>query len=383
MILYISRATSYKIYNRLFTKGVLVGGYQAQKFNYNIITGLAKYCELISLASLPYGEISCSAIEESAEKVSYYCVKNKKGKLHKFNNIVELIRQGKKLIKKYNIQYIICDAIALAPAFAALKLGKKYHIPVIGIITDIPETMHSGKLSFWGKLNAKIMKKYDAYVLLTEAMNGIVNPMNKPYVVMEGACGDLPEIRKKQEKRIIVYSGSLWANDAGLEYFTEGFIKANLPNTELHFYGTGAFVEVLKCIEQQYPQIQYKGCITNEEMVKRQTEATLLINPRPSNQEFCKYSFPSKTFEYMASGTPVLMTRLPGIPSEYYDYVYTIEEETSGYVAKKLQELFTLPKEELEAKGLAAREFVVKNKNNIIQAEKIIRFLTKSFEGQK
>ena len=56
------------------------------------------------------------------------------------------------------------------------------------------------------------------------------------------------------------------------------------------------------------------GCVTNDEIVRLQCEATLLVNPRPSDKEFCKYSFPSKTIEYMASGTPVLMTKLPGVP---------------------------------------------------------------------
>jgi len=41
-----------------------------------------------------------------------------------------------------------------------------------------------------------------------------------------------------------------------------------------------------------------------------------------------RYSFPSKLIEYMASATPVLTTRLPGIPPEYEPYVYWIEDDS-------------------------------------------------------
>ena len=34
-----------------------------------------------------------------------------------------------------------------------------------------------------------------------------------------------------------------------------------------------------------------------------------------------QYSFPSKTMEYLASGTPSIAYKLEGIPSEYYPFI--------------------------------------------------------------
>ena len=64
--------------------------------------------------------------------------------------------------------------------------------------------------------------------------------------------------------------------------------------------------------------------------------ATLLINPRFSNEEYTKYSFPSKNMEYMASGTPILTTKLPGMPKEYYEYIYLFEEESIEGMKNKM-----------------------------------------------
>ena len=93
-------------------------------------------------------------------------------------------------------------------------------------------------------------------------------------------------------------------------------------------------------IAAEDPRIFYGGMLLNQEIVEKEQEATLLVNPRPTGEEYVKYSFPSKTMEYMASGTPVLTTVLPGMPKEYHPYVYLLEDETSDGITEKLKEVF-------------------------------------------
>lgn len=101
----------------------------------------------------------------------------------------------------------------------------------------------------------------------------------------------------------------------------------------------------------------------------------MLINPRPSNEEFTKYSFPSKNMEYMVSGTPTLLTKLPGMPKEYLEYVYVLENESVDGMAEKLIEILNLSPEELKEKGKLAKEYVLNNKSNKNQAQRIIKWL--------
>ena len=77
----------------------------------------------------------------------------------------------------------------------------------------------------------------------------------------------------------------------------------------------------------------------------------------------------------MASGTPVLTTVLPGMPREYHPYVYLLEDETADGIAKKLQEVLENTDETLFRKGTEARKFVLEQKNNVIQAKKILEML--------
>ena len=74
----------------------------------------------------------------------------------------------------------------------------------------------------------------------------------------------------------------------------------------------------------------------------------------------------------MASGTPVLTTRLPGMPEEYEQYVYLIEDESVEGLAQTLKAILAKPTEELHQKGQEAKEFVLQNKNNLVQAGKVI-----------
>ena len=137
-----------------------------------------------------------------------------------------------------------------------------------------------------------------------------------------------PGLEKKTSPRSVFYDGGV-SKQYGLADLVEGFRMADIPNARLEIYGPGDYVPELQKIAEEDSRIIYGGMLMNSEIVEREQQATLLVNPRPTHEEFVKYSFPSKTMEYMASGTPVLTTRLPGMPKEYYPYVSFIDEETA------------------------------------------------------
>ena len=51
--------------------------------------------------------------------------------------------------------------------------------------------------------------------------------------------------------------------------------------------------------------------------------------------------------EYMASGTPLLTTKLPGMPEDYYPHVYFFEEESVQGYADALKKVLSLPADTL------------------------------------
>lgn len=212
------------------------------------------------------------------------------------------------------------------------------------------------------------MKTMDSYVLLTEQMGEIINPRKRPQCVMEGICdGNVVDYNVDREpgEKICMYAGSLH-KQYGIDKFIEAFRLVNRDDWQLHIYGNGDYTEEIKHICDESNNIRYCGVKTNKEIVLEEQRASLLVNPRPTADEYTKYSFPSKTLEYMASGTPVLMTKLPGMPKEYYPYLYLFEDESlDGYI-KQIQVVFDLTDNELVRKGKMAQEFVLNNKNQFI-----------------
>ena len=220
----------------------------------------------------------------------------------------------------------------------------------------------------------------DGYILLTEQMNELVNKSKKPYIVIEGFADSKIKINNalenKYKKFTIMYAGGLYKK-FGVEYLIKAIEQIENSNIQLVLYGTGEMQDILEKEYKNSDKINYKGIAENNEIVEEEMKSTLLINPRFSNEEYTKYSFPSKNMEYMASGTPVLTTKLPGMPKEYNEYVYLIEEESVEGIKSVVEELINKAPRELFEKGKKAQKFVLENKNNITQAKKIIDFIKK------
>ena len=374
MIAYFSTATSYKIFDEKYAKGEITGVNPAQRFNYNLIKGLSFQTRVTAISALPVIDRDTERIFLEENGTDYICIANKGGRLRKIVNIARYKREAKRALKREKAEWIVCDAVGLAASWTALYAARKFKIPCAAIVTDIPG-LTAGKVGFFEKIARRLIKKYDAYIVLTEAMNELVNPCGKPYLVMEGSCypSQTPAVAEKG-KKIFLYSGALWRG-AGLDEMMQGFAAAGIAGAQLHIYGDGEYRPEVERFCAAHDCVQYKGCVPNETATARQREAALLVNPRPSSLPFAKYSFPSKTMEYMLSGTPVLMTRLPGLPKEYEKYLYFVEEETAEGFKKAFEEIAGKDEGELLELGEAAKQFVTKNKSYKAQAEKIYNFL--------
>lgn len=288
---------------------------------------------------------------------------------------------------KKECSIIVVDVLNVSVSLACLLAGKICGNRVCAIVTDVPSMLrqirHSTNNSLLAKLSTILstwfISTYDVYILLTSQMNELVNPRKKPCLIMEGLVDNSMslvnnELEKKDDKKIILYAGGLYEK-YGIKKLLDAFILLKDNDIRLHIYGSGNMDEELKHYCHLDKRISYFSVVPNDTIVKKQLEATLLINPRPSNEEFTKYSFPSKNLEYMVSGTPVLTTPLPGMPKEYYKYVLIIEDESIEGIALAINKALSMSQSELYNFGNKAKQFVLGNKGNIIQAKKFVQII--------
>lgn len=231
----------------------------------------------------------------------------------------------------------------------------------------------------------RFMKQIDRYILISKYMADYLQLEEKKWIVIEGMI-DKSKVLKaqdsiKDEKIICLYMGTL-KKIYKIEEFMKSFVEANIENAELHIYGNGESKFEVINLCNKYSNLKYGGYVSSDEAFQIMKRATLLVNPRFSNEEYTKYSCPSKIFEYMASGTPLLTTKLAGIPDEYFNHLYVFENEDYESMKKTISDVLSKTRVELNSKGKQAREFIISEKNNIVQAKKILRFIGVSENDQ-
>lgn len=388
-LIYCSCVCSEQTYEKLFSQSSQMPGQQVQKYHRILLKGMAQQ-EDVSIEAISKLPINSQTARKKVVRVRdevwnsvklrylpYFNLRGLSNLLQMFSAMLAMMK-----VKKEKDTVAVLDVLNISLGIGISLVCKLRRIKVIGIITDLPEFLVDDSRSLFVCQCRRLIDRCSGYVLLTEAMNDFCNPhRKKPYIVIEGqvdsdmkAADNL--LSQKYEKRVCLYSGNLNRIN-GISYFVEGFLKAAIDNTELHIYGTGDFVPELESICKENSNVKYWGVRLNKEVLTAQIRATLLVNPRPAGQEFTKYSFPSKNMEYMASGTPMLTTKLPGMPSEYYPYVFLLEDETKEGVAKMLRYIFAKSPEELHDKGKSAKEFVLSYKSEIRQAQIVLEMIKK------
>ena len=388
-ILYAVTTCSDKVYKELFSHVKVKPAFQSQKYHRLLIEGLAAGAEVDVVANPPVNRsLMDRAVirlpQETEGGARYHNLPAVRDPILKMLNVAfGTFWKTWKLARKDSV--VVVDCLNRIAALSAQLAARARGCRCVGIVTDLPDMLEGSRFS---KAMANyVIRHCTDYVLLTEAMNRYLNKTGKSYVVLEGHADitmreKIPSMARKGRERICLYAGGV-SKQYGLGYLVEGFRKADLPNARLHIYGPGDYVEELQAIAAQDDRILYGGMLLSSEVVEKEMEATLLVNPRPTDEEYVKYSFPSKTMEYMASGTPVLTTRLPGMPEEYYPHVFFIEEESADGVAEALKRVLAHSDEELFQKGQAAREFALEGRNNVVQAQKILNLLSKEQEVTK
>lgn len=222
---------------------------------------------------------------------------------------------------------------------------KDPRIKICMIVPDLPQYMNldakislayrCGKVFDIARFN-RLTPYVDSFVILTEAMKEKLNIGSRPYAVVEGIVE--PDIFEKNRmlrhnlqekcdgKKYIVYTGK--TNERfGVKKLVDAFISIDDPKLRLVLCGKGDCDGFIAQVAKLDARIMAMGQVPHEEAVCWIQRASVLVNPRENNEEYTKYSFPSKTIEYLASGNPVVGYLLDGMPDIYRELLITVGKD--------------------------------------------------------
>jgi glycosyltransferase involved in cell wall biosynthesis len=178
---------------------------------------------------------------------------------------------------------------------------------------------------------------------------GIV--MNSPDDKIFGADPRPPRTRAASEERfVIMYHGSIVERN-GLDLAVEALeiVRRRLPSVELRIYGrkTPFLERVLESAGQKglIDQIKYLGPKSLEQLTVEIGNCSLGIIPNQQS-DFAEINTPTRIFEYLALGTPVIAPRTMGV-TDYFDdgSLLFFKAGSPDDLARQIEFVFTHPAE--------------------------------------
>ena len=379
------------------------GGMSNHNFEMSIINGLCQQKDIVlhcftlpEVYSFPYNNKRFYTTAESYDYKSAY--------IHSvgFCNL-PIVKEGWSIIslafqivkqiyacKSRNVAIIVntpdcklLNAVRIAKYLTSKKITQTVIIPDIPsmlISMNKPNPIKGAILKMINERAMKMTSVSDGLVLLTESMMDFVEDKSVPHILMEGIV-DVQSMDVNQgycisDKEVILYTGTL-LRIFGIMNLVEAFQKIKNRNIELWICGTGDSKDQIEQAAKYDNRIKYLGLVDSKTALNLQRQATILVNPRTSEGEYTKYSFPSKTMEYLLAAKTVIINRLEGIPEEYYQFVYTPVDESVDALKDCIEAVLDASKEERTQKADAGRRFVIDKKNSRSQTSRILNMIKK------
>jgi len=353
--------------------------YAANNFQKKIIYGLRSLNIPLEVVSIPflgayptaYSDMYFSGFQNMNDDNSGY-------KYYAFNNIygyrnISRFRAAKRGLRNFisvdDEKKLIIVYTPHTPFIQAANWAKRKdpRIKICMVVPDLPQYMDlSESLSpiykFLKSIDlkqfAKENKTVDSYILLTEQMADALNVGDRPYRVVEGIYEATNGVSNKRVGiKTIVYTGKL--NLAfGATNLVKAFHSIQNANIRLVICGSGEAKNEIAQIAAKDSRIDFKGQVTSDEARKCILDGDILVNPRPNDSIYTKYSFPSKIIDYLATGNPVIAFELDGMPKIYKDFIYYIPENNIESIAKTIQRVINADPKEIQVRTNKALQYI-------------------------
>lgn len=153
--------------------------------------------------------------------------------------------------------------------------------------------------------------------------------------------------------RDITYLGTMYGDKDGLDYLIKAFLNISNDYSDARLVLVGDIsrrdrlhkIRELVDIDNPPLQIIFAGKTDQEGVFRYLRNAYCLVLSRPDNIQ-ARYGFPTKLGEYLASGKPVVVTKVGDIPLYLSDGInaYLAEPDSVDSFTNKLRECLSNPK---------------------------------------
>lgn len=295
------------------------------------------------------------------------------------------------LLRRQRIEWVFIHGVH-TPYLIFSLLIRLAGYRIVVVLTDPPGAV----LQTDGKI-ARVLKKLDTFLvkLALSRVNGVIAlapnlaerlAPKRPCLVFPGILEsklDAPLCSPAQQNSCsssprpftIVYAGGLSS-----AYGVDRLVAAvqGIDDTTpvcLKLFGRGDQEDRIRRLMSSDSRIIYGGFVDSDTLWPELCNADLLINPRPTTELFSSLSFPSKLIEYLATGRPVLTTRINSIPQDLNSCYYFIDDESIVGIRNSIRFVIQLPECDRLNFGFAAKEYARTHLSEDATGKKIADFI--------
>ena len=343
-----------------------------QNFHNKVIRSLALFNQVDVISIRPYSRSKCKIKKLVAENktignINYHYLKISTNK--NFRGL-SLINQVKKLMPSLISEEAVLVTDTINPRCVQLSsyINKNYNIPCIGLCTDSPKNI-SGSNHLYTSFILNNSKHFDGYISLTEALNTLYNKSDKPHLKFEGIVES--DSQNIDVKGNYFFFGGALMKRYGIYELIEAFKMIKNKDLSLLICGHHSDGELEDAINSDQ-RIKYLGTLPVKEVLALESHAIANINPRPYDEQLDKLSVPSKTIEYLTSGSLTISVRNSEIQNHFSDCAIWINSNDAEDLYGALTKAISMSEKERKNVAIKAKNTAI----SLYSFEKIGKLLT-------
>lgn len=322
----------------------------------NKITGIAKAllyndCEVVILSSGLVNNKTGRFYPEESDTAGFaeviYAGMRDIPIVGSFSSAVHMYRLICRICTEKKVDNIIFYNYKPEVALPALWAKKRFGIPITVEYEDgyskVADVKGLKKLIFT-KTEQLVAKKLDSAILVSAQLQPL---FSVPSVVVRGVVNEefyqesCNYIKEKNEKFTILYSGDLGkTRGVGILYNALNYFK---KDCKVVITGKGQ-------LESNDPRIDFKGFVSYQEVKNLMNQADVLLQCQRIKDSFAQVSFPSKIFEYIATGNIIVSSAMQDVKKIAGDAIIYYEDDDARKLSEALEKAYLLYKEEIHKK---------------------------------
>ena len=332
-----------------------------QNFHNKLIRSLAinNEIEVVSIRPFSHKLVSLKTLpreERINGNIKWHYLLIKGNKVTRFFSVK---RDCLKVLKKETLDdaIVIADTINRNCLSCAVKIAKAHKLPLVGVCTDSPSNI-TGTTRSYTMFLLKKAQKCDGYIALTDGLNGLYNESEKPHIIIEGIVGNNKDIVPHAEHKPYFFFGGSLLPRYGVNELIDGFKKLNRDDVKLVVAGHTGNIQAINERIGGNANIEFVGTLDIDSVLSYEAGAIANINPRPFSEDLDRFSIPSKTIEYLTSGSITISVRNSKLKPYFDEEILWINNSTADDICWAMGTVLGMEEEERKEIGNKAKEKV-------------------------